>query len=75
LRDWRREPSLHDRFAQRAAAVTGDLTDIVGNIAWYGLADATRKRGCRVASSTGGAQCDSLRSLERVKLRTWVVFR
>ena len=62
---------LHDRFAVRAAAVTGDLADVVGNIGLvraFAAAQGERKRLSRHIGHEMSAQCDSLRALERIRL-------
>jgi ATP-binding cassette subfamily B protein len=62
---------LHDRFAARAAVVTGDLTDIVGNIGLvraFGAAQRERRRLSRRIEHEMSAQRRSLCSLERLRL-------
>lgn len=62
---------LHERFAGRAAAVNGDLTDIVSNIALvrsFGAARREQERLSRQIEREMSAQRDSLRSLERLRL-------
>jgi ATP-binding cassette, subfamily B, bacterial len=62
---------LHDRFAVRAAAVTGDLADVVGNIGLvraFAAAQSERERLSRHIGHEMSAQCDSLRALERIRL-------
>jgi ATP-binding cassette, subfamily B, bacterial len=62
---------LHDRFAARAAGVTGDLIDIVSNIGLvraFAAASREREHLSRTIEREMSAQCDSLRSLERLRL-------
>jgi ATP-binding cassette, subfamily B, bacterial len=62
---------LHDQYADRAAAVTGDLADIVGNIGLVRSFAAGRRERDRLSRHIGNemtAQCDSQRALERVRL-------
>ena len=62
---------LHERFAGRAAAVSGDLTDVVSNIGLVRAFDAVgreRSRLSRRIASEMSAQRKSLRSLERLRL-------
>jgi ATP-binding cassette subfamily B protein len=62
---------LHDEFAGRAASVTGDLADIVGNIGLvraFGAAKGERQRLARRIEHEMSAQRASLQSLERVRL-------
>lgn len=62
---------LHERFAGRAAAVSGDLTDVVSNIGLvraFGAVARERTRLSRSISSEMSAQRKSLRSLERLRL-------
>jgi ATP-binding cassette subfamily B protein len=62
---------LHERFAGRAAAVNGDLTDIVSNIALvrsFGSARREQERLSLEIEHEMSAQRDSLRSLERLRL-------
>jgi ATP-binding cassette subfamily B protein len=66
-----RSRPLHDRYADRAAAVTGDLADIVGNIGLvrsFAAAQRERERLSRHIGNEMAAQCDSQRALERVRL-------
>jgi ATP-binding cassette, subfamily B, bacterial len=62
---------LHERFAGRAAAVSGDLTDIVSNIGLVRAFGATRREHARLSRKIANemsAQRKSLRSLERLRL-------
>jgi ATP-binding cassette subfamily B protein len=62
---------LHERFAGRAAAVSGDLTDVVSNIGLVRAFGAVRRERTRLSRSIAtemSAQRDSLRSLERLRL-------
>ena len=62
---------LHDRYADRAAAVTGDLADIVSNIGLvrsFAAAPRERERLSRHIGNEMAAQCDSQLALERVRL-------
>ena len=62
---------LHERFAGRAAAVSGDLTDVVSNIGLvraFGAAGRERTRLSRRIANEMSAQRKSLRSLERLRL-------
>jgi ATP-binding cassette subfamily B protein len=62
---------LHDEFAGRAASVTGDLADIVGNIGLvraFGAAKGERQRLARGIEHEMSAHRASLQSLERVRL-------
>lgn len=62
---------LHERFAGRAAAVSGDLTDVVSNIGLvraFGAAEREHARLSRKIANEMSAQRKSLRSLERVRL-------
>ncbi|HWB51829.1 MAG TPA: ABC transporter ATP-binding protein [Stellaceae bacterium] len=62
---------LHDRYAARAAGVSGDLMDIVGNIGLVRAFGAARRERHRLAGIIGNemsAQSASLRSLERLRL-------
>ncbi len=62
---------LHARFAGRAAAVSGDLTDVVSNIGLvraFGAARRERTRLSRGIATEMSAQRKSLRSLERLRL-------
>jgi ATP-binding cassette subfamily B protein len=62
---------LHDRYATRAAGVSGDLMDIVGNIGLvraFGAAKRERDRLGRIIGNEMSAQSASLRSLERLRL-------
>jgi ATP-binding cassette subfamily B protein len=62
---------LHERFAGRAAAVSGDLTDVVSNIGLvraFGAAGRERARLSRRIANEMSAQRKSLRSLERLRL-------
>ena len=67
----RRRSHLHARFAGRAAAVSGDLTDVVSNIGLvraFGAAGRERTRLSRSIAHEMSAQRKSLRSLERLRL-------
>ena len=62
---------LHQRFAGRAAAVTGDLTDIVSNmgiVRAFGAARRERQRLSHAIEHELSAQRASLRSLEILRL-------
>jgi ATP-binding cassette subfamily B protein len=62
---------LHSRFAARAAVVTGDLADILGNIGLvraFGAAPRERYRLSRRIEHEMSAQRRSLRALERLRL-------
>ena len=62
---------LHDRYATRAASVSGDLMDIIGNIGLvraFGAAQRERERLAGVIGNEMSAQSASLRSLERLRL-------
>ncbi|MDB5410470.1 MAG: transporter family protein [Rhodospirillales bacterium] len=62
---------LHTRFAKRAAAVSGELTDVVSNIGLVRAFAAARREQARLSQGIHHemtAQRDSLRSLERVRL-------
>jgi ATP-binding cassette subfamily B protein len=62
---------LHARFAGRAAAVTGDLTDVVSNIGLVRAFGAARRERDRLSEKIRremSAQRESLRSLERLRL-------
>ena len=62
---------LHDRYATRAAGVSGDLMDIIGNIGLVRAFGAARRERQRLAGIIGNemsAQSESLRSLERLRL-------
>ena len=62
---------LHARFAGRAAAVSGDLTDVVSNIGLVRAFGATLRERERLSAKIRhemSAQRRSLRSLERVRL-------
>jgi ATP-binding cassette, subfamily B, bacterial len=66
-----RSGPLHDRFAMRAATVTGDLADVVGNIGLVRAFAAAPRERERLADRIGhemSAQHDSLRTLERIRL-------
>ena len=66
-----RSSHLHDRFAARAAAVTGDLADVVGNIGLvraFAAVHGERERLSRRIGHEMSAQSDSLRALERIRL-------
>lgn len=67
----RRSQPLHARLAGRAAAVSGDLADILGNIAQvraFGAAAREQERFSREIMAESAAQRDSLRALERIRL-------
>jgi ATP-binding cassette, subfamily B, bacterial len=62
---------LHRHFAGRAAAVTGNLTDVVANIGLvraFGAAAREQKRLSRDIEHEMSAQRASLRALERLRL-------
>lgn len=62
---------LHARFAGRAAAVSGDLTDVVSNIGLvraFGAIGRERNRLSQKIATEMSAQRKSLRSLERLRL-------
>jgi ATP-binding cassette subfamily B protein len=62
---------LHTRFAGRAAAVTGDITDVVSNISLVRAFGANRReqeRLSRTIETEMSAQRESLRALERLRL-------
>jgi ATP-binding cassette, subfamily B, bacterial len=62
---------LHQRFAGRAAAVTGSLTDVVANIGLvraFGAAQREQDRLSREIEHEMAAQRESLRALERLRL-------
>ena len=62
---------LHQRFAGRAAAVTGNLTDVVANIGLvraFGAAQREQSRLSREIEHEMSAQRESLRALERLRL-------
>jgi ATP-binding cassette, subfamily B, bacterial len=62
---------LHARFAGRAAAVSGDLTDVVSNIGLVRAFGATLRERSRLSTKIRhemSAQRRSLRSLERLRL-------
>jgi ATP-binding cassette, subfamily B, bacterial len=62
---------LHERFAGRAAAVSGDLTDVVSNIGLVRAFGAARRERTRLSHGIATemwAQRKSLRSLERLRL-------
>jgi ATP-binding cassette subfamily B protein len=71
---WRfaaRNRHLHDRFAVRAAGVSGDLTDVIANIGLvraFGAASRERQRLSGSIADEMSAQRESLRSLERLRL-------
>jgi ATP-binding cassette subfamily B protein len=70
---WRlavRHRPLHDRFAARAAGVTGELTDVIANIGLvraFGAASRERRRLSSHIADEMSAQQESLRSLERLR--------
>lgn len=62
---------LHANFAGRAAAVTGDITDVVSNIGLVRAFGAARRERARLSEKIHGeiaAQRTSLRSLEKLRL-------
>jgi len=62
---------LHDDYAARAAGVSGDLMDIIGNIGLvraFGAAQRERERLAGIIGNEMSAQSASLRSLERLRL-------
>src|SRR5215469_190835 len=62
---------LHERFAGRAAAVSGDLTDVVSNMGLvraFGAAQREQARLSRKIEHEMSAQRESLQSLERLRL-------
>jgi ATP-binding cassette, subfamily B, bacterial len=62
---------LHARFAGQAAAVSGDLTDVVSNMSLVRAFGATRREQERLSGTIQremSAQRASLRSLERLRL-------
>jgi ATP-binding cassette subfamily B protein len=62
---------LRDRYAARAASVSGDVMDIIGNIGLvraFGAAPRERDRLSQIIGNEMTAQSDSLRSLERLRL-------
>ena len=62
---------LHDRYATRAAGVSGDLMDIIGNIGLvraFGAAQRERERLAGIIGNEMSAQSASFRSLERLRL-------
>jgi ATP-binding cassette subfamily B protein len=62
---------LHRRFAGRAAAVTGSLTDVVSNIGLVRAFGAARREKQRLSEEIGRemtAQRESLLALERLRL-------
>jgi ATP-binding cassette subfamily B protein len=62
---------LHDQYAERAAGVSGDLMDIVGNIGLvraFGAAARERDRLAMILGNEMSAQSASLKSLERLRL-------
>jgi ATP-binding cassette subfamily B protein len=62
---------LRDRYAARAASVSGDVMDIIGNIGLvraFGAARRERDRLSQIIGNEMAAQSDSLRSLERLRL-------
>jgi ATP-binding cassette, subfamily B, bacterial len=71
---WRfaaRSRYLHDRVADRAAHVTGDLTDVITNMGLvraFGAAGRERRRLRRKIEHEMSAQQESLRALERLRL-------
>lgn len=71
---WRfaaRSRYLHDRVADRAAHVTGDLTDVIANMGLvraFGAAGRERRRIRGKIEHEMSAQQESLRALERLRL-------
>jgi ATP-binding cassette, subfamily B, bacterial len=66
-----RSRPLHDRYAARAAGVSGDLMDVIGNIGLvraFGAARRERERLAGIIGNEMSAQSASLRSLERLRL-------
>ncbi|MDB5363314.1 MAG: transporter ATPase/permease [Rhodospirillales bacterium] len=62
---------LHARFAGRAAAVSGDITDVVSNMSLVRAFGAAKREQDRLSQKIEGemsAQRASLRSLERLRL-------
>ena len=62
---------LHARFAGRAAAVSGDITDVVSNMSLvraFGAAKREQDRLSHKIEREMSAQRESLRSLERLRL-------
>ncbi|HEV2100801.1 MAG TPA: ABC transporter ATP-binding protein, partial [Stellaceae bacterium] len=62
---------LHVRYAERAAGVSGDLMDIIGNIGLvraFSAAPRERDRLAMILGNEMSAQSASLRSLERLRL-------
>lgn len=62
---------LHDRYAVRAATVTGDLADVVANMGLVRGFAAAEREGERLSRHIGqemAAQSDSQRALERIRL-------
>jgi ATP-binding cassette, subfamily B, bacterial len=66
-----RNRHLHERFATRAAGVTGDLTDVIANmgvVRAFGAASRERRRLSEKIEHEMSAQRESLYSLERLRL-------
>ena len=66
-----RSRQLHERHAGQAAAVTGDLSDIVSNMSLVRVFDAAQREHERLSHAIGrevSAQRDSLLALERLRL-------
>jgi ATP-binding cassette, subfamily B, bacterial len=66
-----RSRPVHQRLAGQAAAVSGDLTDIVSNIGLVRAFGAAKREQERLSQGIGAeqaAQRDSLRALERLRL-------
>jgi len=66
-----RNNHLHERFAGHAAAVSGELTDVVSNIGLVRTFGAAGREHARLKKRIQGemsAQRDSLRSIERLRL-------
>jgi ATP-binding cassette subfamily B protein len=66
-----RNRHLHERHAGQAAAVTGDLSDIVSNMSLVRVFDAAPREHKRLSHAIGrevSAQRDSLLALERLRL-------
>lgn len=66
-----RGQQLHHRFASRAAAFSGNLADVIGNIGLvraFGAAALERRRLSGDIEQEMSAQRDSVRALERLRL-------
>jgi ATP-binding cassette, subfamily B, bacterial len=67
----RRGRHLHERYAGRAAAVSGDLSDVVSNMGLVRAFTAAAREKARLSGKIGyemQAQRESLQSLERLRL-------